>query len=563
MIQRHKPLIAISFMLILAALSCSLGGRGASPLGETYQSDQGGFILQKVTEYEFEETFGMVLMKAPGADPDVGPFIMVYGGLMEEDLNSQDILDEMQTQAGDMKFNSTKKTKVDGIEGLLVEFSGIEEDQVVKGKLFVVAPRPLQEFYIVAIAPEERWKELEPTFNLVLKSVSFIDAQPFEFGFEDLDSIPDEDWEPTEEIVDPDDVFEAPMETVQVIRQWAVRAEASSEYSSDDYSAMQATGEPNVEACEENPLAWASEASDTEEYLILYFETPVNPTELIIYQSHNPSQVVEIQFIDTVGETWMLWDGDPYESQYCPDKWTHTIDLDEVFYADTVVIWVDQSILGLGWVEIDAVELVGYPLDGTSAAAPDQGEPAEPAQPTQPPVGDIPSNYSGLMAGPVYQGWINIVIGETMEADLDQIMTIPGKKSTDSWKPRESHKQTYLYEMPWDGMTGFISVTTEGWVYKMNVSSNTHPTDFALATVNRSVYDELNAIYNRDKVIPYEVMANLLESPGFLREQYYREEDEMLVSTYSWYNAAGDRMTGIFFNGRLTGMMGLNFIPAE
>ena len=563
MIQRHKPLIAISFMLILAALSCSLGGRGASPLGETYQSDQGGFILQKVTEYEFEETFGMVLMKAPGADPDVGPFIMVYGGLVEEDLNSQDILDEMQTQAGDMKFNSTKKTKVDGIEGLLVEFSGIEEDQVVKGKLFVVAPRPLQEFYIVAIAPEERWKELEPTFNLVLKSVSFIDAQPFEFGFEDLDSIPDEDWEPTEEIVDPDDVFEAPMETVQVIRQWAVRAEASSEYGSDDYSAMQATGEPNVEACEENPLAWASEASDTEEYLILYFETPVNPTELIIYQSHNPSQVVEIQFIDTAGETWMLWDGDPYESQYCPDKWTHTIDLDEVFYADTVVIWVDQSILGLGWVEIDAVELVGYPLDGTSAAAPDQGEPAEPAQPTQPPVGDIPSNYSGLMAGPVYQGWINIVIGETMEADLDQIMTIPGKKSTDSWKPRESHKQTYLYEMPWDGMTGFISVTTEGWVYKMNVSSNTHPTDFALATVNRTVYDELNAIFNRDKVIPYEVMANLLESPGFLREQYYREEDEMLVSTYSWYNAAGDRMTGIFFNGRLTGMMGLNFIPAE
>jgi len=58
-------------------------------------------------------------------------------------------------------------------------------------------------------------------------------------------------------------------------------------------------------------------------------------------------------------------------------------------------------------------------------------------------------------------------------------------------------------------------------------------------------------------------MANMLQSPGFLLDQYYREDDGKMVSTYSWYNAKGDRITGIFFDGLLTGMMGLNFIESD
>lgn len=150
-----------------------------------------------------------------------------------------------------------------------------------------------------------------------------------------------------------------------------------------------------------------------------------------------------------------------------------------------------------------------------------------------------------------------------LAAHLDRIMTIEGRKSTDSWKPRESHKQTYLYDMPWAGMTAYISVTTDGWVYKKNVTSNTHPDDMNLTTVNRATYEELKAIYDRDKVIPYSVMANMLESPGFLREQWIGEDDGIVRSTYTWYNANGDRISGIFLDGRLTGVMGLNFIAAE
>jgi hypothetical protein len=695
-IKRHYPFGLIFVALLMATLACSLGGSKAVPLGETYRSDNGGFSLQKVPDFEFEEFWGMVYMSPADADDIVGPFIIAYGGLAEEPISIDDLLDQMKGEAEGAQFRDPKKTKIDGVEGYLVEFSGNEDGQDMNGKLFVATPHPQQEFYMTAIAPEARWKELEPIFDAVLKSVTFFEAEPIDFGLEDWEWDDEEDWDlvfeeddpylgdiyehaygfsfrqiagydlidnndtivmyksgldaaqggtftiiyqvlPTpmtkdylydnpfgsssmyhsqrpyilnevdgvmfdfDETVGGEDVHgqvfltllsptvyfnvfvEAPAsewenvqpiyealldsfefsddvaalgDQVQPIRQWAVWAEASSEYSSHDYSAMQATGAPDVDFCEENPLAWASAAADTEEYLVLHYETPVIPTELTIYQSHNPSQVVEIQFIDTDGETWWMWYGDPEVITSCPDVWTHTIELDETFYTDTVVIWVDQSVLGLGWVEIDAVELVGYPQGAVVASVPDEPR-------AEGPTGDVPTNYSGKMAGPVYQGWIDIVIGETMEADLDRIMTIEGRKSTDSWKPRESHKQTYLYDMPWAGMTAYISVTTDGWVYKKNVTSNTHPDDMNLTTVNRATYEELKAIYDRDKVIPYSVMANMLESPGFLREQWIGEEDGIVRSTYTWYNANGDRISGIFLDGRLTGAMGLNFIVAE
>jgi hypothetical protein len=550
MIKKHYPLIAIITMLLIATLACSLGGKKSPKLGETYRSEAGGYTLQRVPDYNFDEFMLMTIMSPADADEKFGPMIMAYGVPNDDNLSVQQLMDELTHQDEDVpaEYSKPKKTKVDGVEGLLVEFKSFEDGQKLKGKLFVALPYPEQAFYLAVLSPEDRWKEIEPIYDAVLKSVSFYKADltnfDYDFDFEGFD----EEWEWLDE--NQEDTL---VPSTQVIRQWAVLAEASSEYSSDDYSALQATGAPDVDYCEENPLAWAPLSGDTEEYLILYYDVPVNPTELVIYQSHNPSQVVEIQFIDTDGETWTLWYGEPEQVSTCPDVWTHTIELDEVFYTDTVVIWVDQSVLDLGWAEIDAVELVGYPMGSTSVTI--QEEP----EVQIPPLLDIPDNFSGLMAGPVYQGYASIVIGETKEADLDRIMTIEGRESTDSWKPRESHKQTYLYDMPWSGMTAYISVTVDGVVYKKNVTSGKYPDDYALPTVNNENYEILKGIYDRDKVIPYEVMANLLQSPGFIREQWLREDDGKIVSTYFWHSADGYVISGIFYDGLLTGMAGLSY----
>jgi hypothetical protein len=353
----------------------------------------------------------------------------------------------------------------------------------------------------------------------------------------------------------------------QLIRQWASQAFAESEYSSTDWAAFQATGAPDVDTCGDNVNAWASTSSIGTDSIELVYDIPVSPTEINIYQSYNPSQVVEVDIIDLNGEAWIAWSGDPEYIETCPDLMTITLELDEPLYIDRVVIYIDQSVLQIGHNEIDAVELVGYTMqEQTSSFTTTQAESSDLVDETDTSVyggQPAPTNYSGWMADSVYQGWVNIIVNETKVKELDRIMTIKGTKSTENWKPRSDHADTYIYVMGPAGMKGYISVTTDGIVYKKSISSNTYPDDFTLSTVTRSNYEILDAIYKKDYVIPYNLMANLLESPGFLREQYYRPDDDKLVEMYEWYAPNGDRMSGAFYNGLLTGMAGLVFIPAE
>lgn len=147
----------------------------------------------------------------------------------------------------------------------------------------------------------------------------------------------------------------------QTLRQWAISAVASSEYGTESWTAKQAVGAPDVDECGDNSLAWASASSNTVEWIELTFETPVVPTEINIYQSYNPSQVVEVDVISPDGITYIVWTGTPELIAQCPDLMTITIDLDEEIVAQKVVVIVDQSVLGTSWNEIDAVELVGKP----------------------------------------------------------------------------------------------------------------------------------------------------------------------------------------------------------
>ncbi|MGI6741717.1 MAG: hypothetical protein ACOX7C_09665 [Brevefilum sp.] len=238
MANPRRPILFVIVFLMIATLACSLGGKQSTKqetkqntsqdsvqdtsqglkqdtnkdsnkdtnkdskknpkLGETYKSEVGGFSLQKVTEYEFNEIFGMVIMKPSDGMEDLGPFIMAYGALDDDVLNAQSIWDEMEEDAGDLKYSKPKKTKIDGVEGLLIEFSGNEEGQDFQGKVFVAAPYPQQSFQITALAPKDRWKELSPIYDAVLKSVRFYEAEPSDFGFDSIiedEDIDGEDWD--------------------------------------------------------------------------------------------------------------------------------------------------------------------------------------------------------------------------------------------------------------------------------------------------------------------------------------------------------------------------------
>jgi hypothetical protein len=142
------------------------------------------------------------------------------------------------------------------------------------------------------------------------------------------------------------------------IRQWAISARASSQYGDPNWAASQAIGEPNVFDCGDNTNAWASLANDTVDWIELTFNTPVVPSEINIYQSFNPSQVVEVQMIATDGSKTVAWEGYPEAVENCPDVMS-IYDLTKNVMVNKVRITIDQRVNGWGWNEIDAVELVG------------------------------------------------------------------------------------------------------------------------------------------------------------------------------------------------------------
>nr|HID13832.1 hypothetical protein [Anaerolineae bacterium] len=159
----------------------------------------------------------------------------------------------------------------------------------------------------------------------------------------------------------------SPTETpIPIARQWATDAVASSQYSDLDWSALQATGKPNTAECGDYETAWASEDSDTVEWLIVYYKTLVYATELNIIQTYNPDQVVQVDLIDLNGDFVTVYTQEPHVVER-PCPYILTIEVEQTdFLVQGVRITIDQSVLGLGWNEIDAVELVGVAGEGVA-----------------------------------------------------------------------------------------------------------------------------------------------------------------------------------------------------
>lgn len=149
--------------------------------------------------------------------------------------------------------------------------------------------------------------------------------------------------------------------TAEVIRQWATSASASSEYGRSGYSAAQALGEPDTPVCADSSSAWASKTADGVETLTVGFAQPVAPTEINIYQSFNPGAIIGIQLIPAGGDgiITVIEAHDPGAD--CPGVLQIGLGSD-LPPIDGVIITLDQRKINT-WNEIDAVELVGIPLE--------------------------------------------------------------------------------------------------------------------------------------------------------------------------------------------------------
>ena len=155
----------------------------------------------------------------------------------------------------------------------------------------------------------------------------------------------------------------APSETApsETLEQWAVSASASSQYGDDDWSAQQATGEPDTLIPGDEVTAWAAYSSDSQlETLVLAYAQPVIPVGLEIYESYNPGAVVRVEFFDLNTDEWVVaWEGTAESAGL--DFATFRPALISVNFAtDQVRLTVDEPSVS-GWNEIDAVKLIGIP----------------------------------------------------------------------------------------------------------------------------------------------------------------------------------------------------------
>ena len=92
-------------------------------LGDEYLSKEGGYAFKPIADYEFEEFFGLATMIAPDADQDLGPMLMLIGGLNEEEVTGEKIFNDFMEDAEseDVEILDQTEIFVDGKSGLLAE----------------------------------------------------------------------------------------------------------------------------------------------------------------------------------------------------------------------------------------------------------------------------------------------------------------------------------------------------------------------------------------------------------------------------------------------------------
>ena len=143
-----------------------------------------------------------------------------------------------------------------------------------------------------------------------------------------------------------------------LVSQWAVGATASAEYTSGEWSAMQATGAPNVTGCTDDPNAWATSSQDGVDWLEVTYAQPVRPSEIRIHEVYGVGSIVRVEVKDASGGYHTVYSTQPVAPQACPR--VLTIPVTSVSAKVSAVrVSVDQRVL-FDWNEIDAVQLIGY-----------------------------------------------------------------------------------------------------------------------------------------------------------------------------------------------------------
>ena len=143
------------------------------PLGEPARNEEGGFTYQPIPDYEVTAFSGMTNMLAPGADPDVGPMVLMMGGLTAETTN--EALYELLKSGTPMTVGPAEPITLAGLDGLAADITGDNNGKAMQGRVALLMVTPTQQFTLLIGAPAEQWVAVEPYFEGLLTAVTFFD----------------------------------------------------------------------------------------------------------------------------------------------------------------------------------------------------------------------------------------------------------------------------------------------------------------------------------------------------------------------------------------------------
>ena len=118
----------------------------------------------------------------------------------------------------------------------------------------------------------------------------------------------------------------------------------------------QATGEPDTNMAGDIVTAWASQSQDDQdEWLMLEYAEPINPTAVLVYETFNPGALSRVTAFKLDGTEVELWKG---QDPTTPDN---EIGVSEIpvkvdFKTARVKLYIESTKVP-GWNEIDAVGL--------------------------------------------------------------------------------------------------------------------------------------------------------------------------------------------------------------
>jgi hypothetical protein len=142
--------------------------------------------------------------------------------------------------------------------------------------------------------------------------------------------------------------------------QWAASATSSTSYNNAEgtaaWSAMQATGAPDVVTYGDDGKSWAPSTQDAGiEWLDLKYAKPVHATAVRIRESCGSGAVIKVELLDPTGTARTIWQG------LDPTKELNFLELSfpvTGYLTDRVKVTLATNTIP-GWNEIDAVQLVG------------------------------------------------------------------------------------------------------------------------------------------------------------------------------------------------------------